>query len=116
MSFALLVPGGWARHHEGAVLSLNEREMRILGRISEELHRTAPVLVSLLNVFNRLVAGEEMPKRRPLQRLRRRLPPAVLTWGFVSMWSFMTVAMITVALVLSHLSHGASAVATSPFG
>jgi hypothetical protein len=104
-----------ARHHEGAVLSLNERETRILGRISEELHRTAPVLVSLLSVFNRLVAGEEMPRRRPLRRLRRRLPSSVLTWGFMSAWSFMTVAMIAVALILSHLSHGGSAVAITPF-
>lgn len=81
--------------------------MRILSRIAEELHRTAPVLVSLLNVFNRLVAGEDMPKRRPLRRMRRKLSSAVLTWGFVSTWSFVTVSMITAALVLSHGSHGA---------
>jgi len=104
---ALLVPGGKARHLEGDVLSVNEREMRILGRVAEELHRTAPVLVSLLTVFNRLVAGEEMPKRRPLGRMRRRLSAAVLTWGFVSTWGLMTIGMITVALILSHTSHGA---------
>jgi hypothetical protein len=57
-------------------------------------------------VFNRLVAGEEMPPRRPLRRLRRRLSTTTLTWGFLSTWSFMTVGMITVALVLSHASHG----------
>jgi Protein of unknown function (DUF3040) len=90
-----------------AVLSLNEREQRILSRIAEELHKTAPVLVSLLNVFNRLVADEQMPSRRPLRRIRRRLSTATLTWGFVSTWSFMTLGMITVALVMSHVSHGA---------
>jgi hypothetical protein len=65
------------------------------------------VLVSLLNVFNRLVADEAMPPRRPLRRIRRRLSSATLTWGFVSTWTFMTLGMITAALILSHVSHGA---------
>jgi len=90
-----------------AVLSLNEREQRILSRIAEELHKTAPVLVSLLTVFNKLVADEAMPARRPLRRIRRRLSATTLTWGFVSTWTIMTFGMITVALVLSHVSHGA---------
>ncbi len=87
---------------EAAALSPNEREQRILSRIAEELHKTAPVLVSLLTVFNRLASDEDMPRRRPMRRLRRRLHPKVLTWGAISTWVFMTLSMITVALVLSH--------------
>jgi hypothetical protein len=90
-----------------AAVSLTEREQRILSRVAEELRRTAPVLVSLLTVFNRLVADEEMPRRRPLRRIRRKLSAKTLTWGFISTWTIMTVGMITVALVLSHISHGA---------
>lgn len=88
-------------------MSLTEREQRILTRVGEELRRTAPVLVSLLTFFNRLVADEKMPPRRPLRRIRRRLSAQALTWGFISTWSIMTVSMITVALILSHVSHGA---------
>jgi hypothetical protein len=61
-----------------------------------------------LTVFNKLVADEAMPPRRPLRRIRRRLSAATLTWGFVSTWTIMTFGMIAVALVLSHVSHGAS--------
>ena len=88
-------------------MSLTEREQRILSRVAEELRRTAPVLVSLLTFFNRLVADERMPPRRPLRRIRRRLSATTLTWGFISTWSFMTLSMITVALILSHVRHGA---------
>jgi hypothetical protein len=87
-------------------LSLNEREQWILSRIAEELHKTAPVLVSFVTIFNRLFADEAMPSRRPLRRIRKRLSAAALTWGFVSTWSLMTLAMIAVALVLTHVSHG----------
>lgn len=56
-------------------------------------------------MFNRLVADEKMPPRRPLRRLRRKLSATALAWGFVSTWAFVTLSMITTALVLSHLSH-----------
>lgn len=88
-------------------MSLTEREQRILNRVAEELRRTAPVLVSLLTFFNRLVADETMPSRRPLRRIRRRLSSTALTWGFISTWGLMTLGMITVALILSHVGHGA---------
>lgn len=88
-------------------MSLSEREQRILSRVGEELRRTAPVLVSLLTFFNRLAADEKMPPRRPLRRIRRRLSATALTWGFISTWGLMTLSMITVALILSHVSHGA---------
>jgi hypothetical protein len=69
--------------------------------------------MTLLTAFNRLTSGEEMPKRRPLRRLRRRVSTAVATRMFMGVWAFMTVAMIAVALVLSHVGHGAEAGATS---
>jgi hypothetical protein len=65
--------------------------------------------VTLLTGFNRLASGEEMPKRRPLRRLRRRVSTATATRMFIGVWAFMTVAMIALALILSHVGHGAEA-------
>jgi hypothetical protein len=65
--------------------------------------------MTLLNAFNRLSCGEEMPKRRPLGRLRRRVSTAAATRIFMGVWAFMTVAMIAVALILSHVGNGAEA-------
>jgi hypothetical protein len=83
--------------------------MRSLSRIAEELAASAPALVALLTGFNRLASGEEMPKRRPLRRLRRRLSTASATRMFMGVWAFMTVAMIALALILSQVGHGAEA-------
>jgi hypothetical protein len=90
-------------------LSLTERELRTLRRIAEELASSAPALMTLLAGFNRLTSGEQMPRRRPLRRLRRRVSTAVATRIFLGVWVFMTVAMITTALVLSHVGPGAEA-------
>ncbi len=104
-----------ARHAPSreVALNLNERELRSLRRIAEELATSAPALMTLLTGFNRLAHGEEMPRRRPLGRLRRRVSTTVATRIFMGVWSFMTLAMITVALVLSHVGHGAEAMAPS---
>ena len=85
-----------------ASLSLNAREQRALSRIAEELARTAPALVSFLHFFNRLAFGEEMPRRRPLRRLRRKLSTTTLTWTFVSMWVVVTAGLLSAALGLTH--------------
>lgn len=61
--------------------------------------------MSLLTMFNRVVHGEEMPARRPLRRLRRRLSNATLTWGFMAVWASITAGMISTALILSAVSH-----------
>lgn len=90
-------------------LSLTERELRTLKRVAEELAASAPALMTLLTGFNRLASGEDMPKRRPMRRLRRRVTTAVATRIFLGVWVFMTVAMIAVALVLSHVGPGAEA-------
>jgi hypothetical protein len=65
--------------------------------------------MTLLSGFNRLASGEEMPKRRPLGRVRRRVSTAVATRIFMGVWAFMTVAMITTALILTHVGPGAQA-------
>jgi hypothetical protein len=63
--------------------------------------------VTLLHGFNRLASGEAMPPRRPLRRLRRRLSTAALSRTVVTVWILTTVSMVAVALLLSHLGHGA---------
>jgi hypothetical protein len=92
-----------------APLSLNAREQRILSRIADELAKSAPALVSFLHFFNRLASGEEMPPRRPLRRLRRKLSTTALMWLFVSVWSFATAGMLSSALILSHTGQASAA-------
>jgi hypothetical protein len=94
-------------------LSLNARELRTLSRISEELAKTAPVLVSLLHIFNRLASGEDMPQRRPLRRLRRKLSTTTLTWMFVGIWSCVTAGMLAFALVMTYTGQTSGAGAQS---
>ena len=76
--------------------------MRTLSRIADELARTAPVLVSFLHIFNRLASGEDMPPRRPLRRLRRKLSTTALTWMFVGIWGCVTAGMLAFALVMTY--------------
>ena len=100
--------GGRGRTKEDA-LGLNPREQRTLSRIAEELARTAPALVSFLHFFNRLTSGEEMPPRRPLRRLRKKLSTKTLTWMFVSVWMVMTAGMVAFALILTHTTPASAA-------
>ena len=61
--------------------------------------------MSFLHIFNRLTSGEDMPKRRPLRRLRRlrrKLSTTALTWMFVGVWSFVTAGMLAFALVMTY--------------
>jgi hypothetical protein len=75
--------------------------VRTLSRIADELAKTAPVLVSFLHIFNRLASGEDMPPRRPLRRLRRKLSTTALTWMFVGIWGCVTAGMLAFALVMT---------------
>jgi hypothetical protein len=100
--------GGRGRTKEDA-LGLNAREQRALSRIAEELAKSAPALVSFLHVFNRLASGEDMPPRRPLRRLRKKLSTTALTWMFVSVWMVMTAGMVTFALILTHTTPASAA-------
>ena len=94
-------------------MSLNARELRTLSRISEELAKTAPALVSLLHIFNRLSSGEDMPSRRPLRRLRRKLSTTTLTWMFVGIWGCVTAGMLAFALVMTYTGQTSGAGAQS---
>ena len=96
-----------------APLSLNERELRTLSRIADELAKTAPVLVSFLHIFNRLASGEDMPARRPLRRLRKKLSTTALTWMFVGIWSCVTAGMLAFALVMTYTGQTSRAGAQS---
>ena len=61
--------------------------------------------MSFLHIFNRLTSGEDMPKRRPLRRLRRlrrRLSTTALTWMFVGIWGCVTAGMLAFALVMTY--------------
>jgi hypothetical protein len=100
--------GGRGRTKEDA-LGLNAREQRTLSRIAEELARSAPALVSFLHFFNRLTSGEEMPPRRPLRRLRKKLSTTALAWMFVSVWMVITAGMVAFALILTHTTPASAA-------
>lgn len=105
-------------------MSLSAWEQHTLSRIADELADSAPELMSLLSVFNRLTSGEEMPERwqagrtgkceqRGSRRSRRR------TWTqrqashagrrawIITALTLMSLAVIVVALVLSLAGHGA---------
>jgi len=87
--------------------------LRTLSRIADEFAKTAPALVSFLHMFNRLASGEDMPRRRPLRRLRRKLSTTALTWMFVGIWSCVTAGMLAFALVMTYTGQGAAAGAGS---
>ena len=70
------------------------------------------MLVSFLHIFNRLASGEDMPKRRPLRRLRRlrrKLSTTALTWMFVGIWSCVTAGMLAFALVMTYTGQASGA-------
>ena len=54
------------------MMSLNERETQALGSIEDGLAGSDPRLASMLNIFSRLAAGEEMPVREKIRVLRGR--------------------------------------------
>lgn len=59
-------------------LTLCVREQRSLRKIEAALCSSAPHLVSLLTIFNRLGRGEEMPRRERLPSRPNRLAAALL--------------------------------------
>ena len=57
------------------MMSLNQPETQALGSIADGLAGADPRLASMLNIFTRLAAGEEMPAREKI-RVRRGRPAA----------------------------------------
>jgi hypothetical protein len=103
-------------------MSFNSWERRALARIEQSLSASAPVLVSMLAIFNRLTAGEDMPahtriRRRLLgwrsRRGRRQLSSPRyqqarqlralqrLSRACLVLWVVFSVGMVTLAVVLS---------------
>lgn len=105
-------------------MGLTAREQRTLSCIADELVVSDPGLASILAVFNRLTSNEEMPvrqraggsrrrepghshRRRGRTSKRRRWRQAVTARPVVTAWIFIGVALLTVAIVLSNIGHGA---------
>lgn len=104
-------------------MSLGAHEQRTLSRIANELAASDPKLSSTLNAFSRLTHGEDMPLREHVGGTRRAVGhagqrrAADARWPFIAAWIVMTTALITVALVLSHINHvtgGAQCAKTRP--
>ena len=111
------------------MMSLTEPETRALGTIEHGLAGSDPRLASMLNIFSRLAAGEEMPAReetrirrgwlpaRP-RRARRRprrgtaRPQARRLYArlgrqqaMLLLWAVISAALLTVPLVLNADGH-----------
>ena len=98
------------------MMSQNEPEMQALGWLKEGLAGSDPRLASMLNIFSRLAAGEEMPVREKI-RVRRGRPAAHhprrarrhsrlgLQQAMLLLWVVITTAVLAVALVLNTSGH-----------
>ena len=110
-------------------MSLNEPKMQDLGGLEDGLADSDLRLASMLNIFSRLAAGEEMPVREKIRvrrgrpaahRLRRarrhprgialpqarRLYPRLgLQQAMLLLWVVITAGALAVALVLSTSGH-----------
>src|SRR5215468_1175773 len=100
------------------MMSLNEPRRPALGSIADGLAGSDPPLASMLNIFSRLAAGEEMPAREKI-RIRRGWPPARPRRGTARsqarplyarlgrqqtpllLWAGISAALVAVALVLN---------------
>jgi hypothetical protein len=117
------------------MMSLNEPDRQALGCIEDGLACSDPRLASMLSIFSRLAAGEEMPAgekirvrrgppaayrpRRARRRLRRgrALPQARrlyqrLGWqqAMLVLWAVISAALLAVALALNTNGHKASCI------
>ncbi|HYB49104.1 MAG TPA: hypothetical protein VED20_17395 [Streptosporangiaceae bacterium] len=54
-------------------MSLNQPETQALGSIADGLAGSDPRLASMLTIFSRLAAGEEMPAREKTRARRRHV-------------------------------------------
>ena len=113
-------------------MSLSQPETQALGTIADGLAGSDPRLASMLTIFSRLAAGEEMPvrektrvrrgrpaahrPRRARQHPRRsialpqaRRPYARLGWqqAMLLLWAVISAALLAAALVLNTSGHKA---------
>jgi len=116
-------------------MSLNETERQALGSLEDGLAGSDPRLASMLNIFSRLAAGEEMPVRemigvrrgRPAARHPRRVRRHPRQGGalpqprrrharlgrqqaMLLLWAVISAVVLAVALVLNTSGHNASCI------
>jgi hypothetical protein len=114
------------------MMSLTEPETQALGSIADGLAGSDPRLASMLTIFSRLAAGEEMPARektrmrrgrpashRPRRarrhprrgtarpQARRRHPRLGRQQTILLLWAVTTAALLTTALARNNSSHNA---------
>lgn len=87
-------------------MSLNSRDRQTLSQIEEDLAWSDPRFAARLSAFSRMANGEGMPAR---ERIRQRIGPFSggrwwLRWtgGAWIVWLVISMALLTVAIVLSH--------------
>jgi Protein of unknown function (DUF3040) len=92
------------RASEGLAMSLSAWEQQTLDSIGDDLAGSDPQLAALLTTFTRLASAEEMPVRETIVsgRSRRIAVHLKLQWVMLLLWLLITVAMVTVALTLTH--------------
>jgi hypothetical protein len=114
------------------MMSFTELERQALGSIADGLAGSDPRLASMLSIFSRLAAGEEMPTREKI-RIRRGRPAARrprharrhprraialpqarrlyprLGWqqAMPLLWAVITAALLAIALILNTSGHNA---------
>jgi hypothetical protein len=114
------------------MMSFTELERQALGSIADGLAGSDPRLASMLNIFSRLVAGEEMPARektrvrrgrlaahRPrrtrrhprrgtaLPQARRLYPRLRRQQAILLLWAVTAAALLATALLLNTSGHNA---------
>ena len=98
------------------MMSPNETEMQALGWIEDSLAGSDPRLASMLHIFSRLAAGEEMPAGERIRvtrgrsaahrpRRARSHPRPGLQQAMVLLWVVSTAGLLAVALVLNTSGH-----------
>ena len=112
------------------MMSLNEPQKQTLGWIEDGLAGSDPRLASMLNIFSRLAAGEEMPVREEIRvprgrpaadrsrrarrhprggtvfpQARRLYPRLGLQQAMLLLWVVISAGLVAVALVLSTSGH-----------
>src|SRR5215471_17151992 len=87
------------------MMTLSERDMQALGSIENGLAGSDPLLASMLNIFSRLAAGEEMPARKKT-RVRRDPRPG---WSRAMLlaWVAISGGLLAVGLILNTGGHKA---------
>ena len=97
-------------------MSLNELERQALSSIEDGLAGSDPSLASMLNIFSRLAAGEEMPAGERIRvtrgrsaahrpRRARSHPRLGVQQAMVLLWVVITAGLLAIALVLNASGH-----------